>query len=67
MFAGVLGVALSFAGTSLIGRQIGWQLTIPAEAIGVGVGVSTLVGVVFGFLPAWRASNLDPIVALRDE
>jgi ABC-type antimicrobial peptide transport system permease subunit len=36
-------------------------------AIALAVGVSMLIGIVFGFYPAIRASRLDPIVALRVE
>jgi putative ABC transport system permease protein len=64
---GLLGVAISFAGSALIGHQIGWSLTIRPEAVVLGVVMSTLIGIVFGSLPAWRASKLDPITALRDE
>jgi putative ABC transport system permease protein len=36
-------------------------------AIALAVGVSILVGIAFGFYPAVRASQLDPVVALRSE
>jgi ABC-type antimicrobial peptide transport system permease subunit len=67
MLGGVIGILLGRLGSTLLG----WGLHLPVEvsyaAIGGALGVSLFVGVVFGFYPAWKASRLDPIEALRYE
>ena len=57
----VLGVALSMA----LCNAIGSAFVISWGAIALGVGFSALVGIVFGWAPARKASRLNPIDALR--
>jgi ABC-type antimicrobial peptide transport system permease subunit len=44
-----------------------WRTEPSVPAVIAAVGVSAAVGVLFGFYPAWKASRLDPIDALRYE
>jgi len=44
-----------------------WLPQVPAVWMAIVLGTSTLLGLIFGVYPAWRAGNLDPIIALRYE
>jgi putative ABC transport system permease protein len=62
---GVIGVAIGAGGTSLASWVQQLPPTLVWRAIGRAVLVSIAVGLVFGLHPAWKASNVDPIAALR--
>ena len=64
---GVLGVTAGCLGSTIIAWQAGWPILISPEAILLSCVFAGLVGVTFGLYPAYRASRLDPIVALRFE
>jgi putative ABC transport system permease protein len=62
---GIVGVISGIGLASLISAMMQIPVAIDATAIFVSVVFSTLIGVVFGLLPATQAANLNPIEALR--
>jgi len=64
---GAMGIALGHGGSYLVKVFLHWPVASSPEAILAAVGVSATVGIVFGYYPAWKASKLDPIEALRYE
>jgi putative ABC transport system permease protein len=64
---GLIGIFLGVVGGNLVAVYLGVTVVVPVFWIAVGLGVTTFVGVVFGVYPAVKASNLDPIEALRYE
>jgi ABC-type antimicrobial peptide transport system permease subunit len=67
LVGGTLGIVLGHGGSYLVWLLLRWPVETSPAAIGVSVIVSATVGIVFGFYPAWKASRLDPIEALRYE
>ncbi len=64
---GILGILLGRGSSYLVTELLKWPTELSVAAIVASVGVSAGVGIVFGYYPAWKASRLDPIDALRYE
>jgi putative ABC transport system permease protein len=64
---GLVGVGLGFTVAEGLTRFLQWPTTVPADAVAVSVGFAAVIGVVFGFYPAWKGAQLDPIESLRFE
>ena len=64
---GILGILLGHGASLLIKNIAQWPIESSPGAVIAAVAVSALVGISFGFYPAWKASKLDPIEALRYE
>jgi ABC-type antimicrobial peptide transport system permease subunit len=67
LIGGAAGIGLGRTVSILVRMIKHWPTAVSMGAIIVAVAVSALVGVLFGFYPAWKASRLDPIEALRYE
>lgn len=67
LLGGIGGILVGIFATEMIANYAGWPALFSTEAMIVAVSVSAAVGLFFGFYPAWKASRLDPIVALRSE
>ncbi len=64
---GMIGVVLGVFGATRLAASFGWPMLIRPDVILISVGFSALVGIGFGLYPARKASQLDPIDALRYE
>ncbi len=67
LLGGTVGILLGRGASFLVRVTMHWPTQISVPAIIAAFVVSVTVGVVFGFYPAWKASRLDPIEALRYE
>lgn len=64
---GLIGIILGVIGGNIVALWLGVSVIVPIDWILIGLAVTTFVGVLFGVYPAIKASNLDPIEALRYE
>ncbi|MFT3870658.1 MAG: ABC transporter permease [Nibricoccus sp.] len=64
---GLIGIALGAGASEFVSWKMGWPSELSSLWMGIAVGGSAFVGIVSGFYPALKASQLDPIDALRYE
>ena len=64
---GILGILAGIGLAELLGRAMQTPTAISVPAILVAALFSTVIGIVFGLLPATKAANMNPIDALRRE
>ncbi|MBI1897822.1 MAG: ABC transporter permease [Acidobacteria bacterium] len=67
MAGGLLGIAFGFLLSWIIAKTAEWKTIVTAMSVFVAFGVSVTVGMIFGIYPALKASNINPIEALRYE
>jgi putative ABC transport system permease protein len=67
IIGGILGIGLGFGISRLIASKTSWPTLVPSESVVYAFLFSAAVGIFFGFYPARKASQLDPIDALRYE
>ena len=67
LLGGSVGIILGRTSSFIISKVLHWPTAASAGAIVAAVTVSATVGLIFGFYPAWKASRLNPIAALRYE
>ncbi len=67
LIGGVAGIIVGISGSKIITLFAGWSTVVSPFSVFIAFGFSGLVGIFFGFYPAYKASLLDPIDALRYE
>jgi len=64
---GAIGVVLGIFGGNVLALVLKLPPAIPVDWVVIGLAMCSLVGIIFGTYPAWKAANLDPIESLRYE
>jgi putative ABC transport system permease protein len=67
MTGGLIGIATGLVATAMIGRIAQWPTVLEPTSVAASFLFSGAVGIFFGYYPAYKASRLDPIDALRWE
>jgi len=66
-FGGAIGVVLGILGGNATAYFLKLPAVVPVDWIIIGLLICSIVGIIFGTYPAWKAANLDPIDSLRYE
>jgi putative ABC transport system permease protein len=64
---GLVGTLFGYGAILGLSAALGWSMTLDTGSLVLALGVSSMIGIVFGFFPARRAAKLDPVAALARE
>jgi putative ABC transport system permease protein len=67
LLGGIVGILLGWGASFGVSQVLKWPTAVSGGAVALAAGFSCVSGVFFGFYPAWKASKLHPIDALRFE
>lgn len=67
VIGGTIGIILGVFFTGVASTILGIEGAVTFESVAIAVGISSLIGIVFGYLPAKKAADMHPIDALRHE
>jgi putative ABC transport system permease protein len=67
VLGGALGILSGYGAAKLLTAKTQWATLVSGDSVLVAVAFSAAIGIFFGFYPARRASQMDPIEALRHE
>lgn len=67
LIGGAIGLIISAIGSAIIGSVMGVSMLMPGWVVAMSLGFCTAIGLIFGMFPAIKASNMQPIDALRRE
>ena len=62
---GIIGLLIVFIGASAISMSGDFVVTLTMKNIGLGIGISSAIGLISGIFPAWQGARMDPVVAIN--
>ncbi|MCX6185860.1 MAG: ABC transporter permease, partial [Bacteroidetes bacterium] len=67
LFGGILGIGIVWILTLIIQHTVEFNIFLTTKNVTTGLIVSIVIGTISGFLPAWSASKLNPVDAIRSK
>lgn len=64
LMGGIVGLLMIFIGTLVANSMMEFKIVLGLNNIAIGLTISAVIGIIAGFAPAWRASRLNPVVAI---